>query len=438
MVPPVARELAAAARHRTGGVTSGPPAPSVLRIITRLNAGGPARHVVWLERGLAERGYRTRLLSGRVQGGEDDLTALAREARLDLVEIPALGREVRVRSDWRAVRDAGREIAAFRPEIVHTHTAKAGLVGRLAAALRRPSAASGVMRPRVVHTYHGHVLSGYFGFAKQGAVRWVERLLGHLTTDAVIVLSPRQRDDIVRTFRVAPARRVFVVPLGLDLTAFERGFSGPSLRAELAVPEGAFVVGIVGRLAPVKDHALFLRAAAVLARRRSAARFVVVGGGPLDAELRSLAAALGIGDRVHFLGLRTDLARVYAGFDAVALTSLQEGTPLSLLEAMAAGRPLVATAVGGVPDLLTQEWTGSVDCRSFHRSPRPRGLLVEGRDPVAVAAALELLIQEPARRRAFIAEGSSYVRRFHGLDRLLDDVEEVYRRVLQAPVSSSA
>ena len=406
---------------------------SVLRVITRLNAGGPARHVVWLERGLAARGHRTRLLAGRVQDGEDDLSALARDAHVDLAEIPALGREFAPASDLRAVGAVASEIAAFRPEIVHTHTAKAGLVGRLAAALRRLGRPSAGPRPRVVHTFHGHVLAGYFGFPKQAAVRWSERVLGRHFSDAVIVLSPRQRDDIVHTYSVAPADRVFVVPLGLDLSELECQPAGPPLRAELGIGAEQFLVGIVGRLAPVKDHVLFLRAAAVLARRRPEARFAVVGGGPIESGLRTLAGSLGIGDRVAFLGMRTDLARVYAGLDALALTSLQEGTPLALLEAMAAGCPFVATAVGGVPDLVQQEWTGPVESRSFRPSPRPRGLLVESRDPEAIAAALELLLLEPARRRALADEGRSYVRRCHGLDRLLDDIEAVYARVLRAP-----
>ena len=401
--------------------------PSVLNCITRLNAGGAARQVFWLDRGLAARGHRTRLLFGRVQGGEDDLSSLVHDAGLDLVEIGALGREIAPRSDWRALREIAREISTFGPQIVHTHTAKAGLLGRLAATLRPP----GLPRPRVVHTYHGHVLTGYFARPKQAVVRWIERRLGHRATDAVIVLSPQQRNDIVARFRVAPEHRVFVVPLGLDLSLFDQEPTGPSLRSELSIPESAFVIGIIGRLAPVKDHALFLRAAAVLSRRWPGTRFIVVGGGPIEAGLRSLAGQLGVGDRVHFLGFRTDLARVYADLDAVALTSRQEGTPLSLLEAMAAGRPSVATAVGGVPDILQREWTGPVHRRSFHPSLRPRGLVVDSREPEAVAGALDLLVSEPSRRHALAEEGRSYVRRFHGLDRLVDDVQAVYELVLR-------
>ena len=407
--------------------------PSVLNCITRLNAGGPARQVVWLVQGLAARGHRTRLVAGHVQSGEDDLSSLACDAGLDLVEVSSLGREVALGSDWRAFGAVARELARFAPEIVHTHTAKAGLVGRLAATLRRPGVRSGGRRPRVVHTFHGHVLSGYFRFPKQAAVRWVERRLGHSASDAVIVLSPQQREDIVERFRIAPAERVFVVPLGLDLSPDLWEPEGRPLRTELAMPDTAFVVGIVGRLAPVKDHRLFLTAAALLARKQPQVRFVVVGGGPLQPELTSLAQQLGIAERVHFLGLRTDLARVYAGLDAVALTSLQEGTPLALLEAMAAGRPVVAAAVGGVPDILTLEWSGPVEARTFRSSERPRGLLVEGRDPEAFAAALELLLLEPSRRQALVEEGLGYVRRCHDLDRLVDDVEAVYRWVLEHP-----
>ena len=402
-----------------------PSPPSVLRLVTRLNAGGPARHVVWLEEGLRARGHRTRLVSGRVGEGEDDLSRLARDAGLDHAEVASLGAAIRPWGDWTAFREVGREIRRFRPDIVHTHTAKAGTVGRLAAALQVP-------RPRLVHTFHGHVLSGYFSPLPQAAVRWTERTLGRLLTDAVIVLSPRQRDDIVERFQVAPASRVHVVPLGLDLSAFEALPARGTLRAELSVPSGVFLVGIVGRLAPVKDHGLFLEAAAALSRGDEDVRFVVVGGGAEEPGLRALAGALGIADRVHFLGLRTDLPRIYADLDAVALTSRQEGTPLSLLEAMASGCPVVATAVGGVPDLLEQEWSGPVRNRVFRKSSLPRGLLVESRDPLEVASALESLLHQPSLRLALANEARAYVRRFHGLERLLDDVEEVYRMVLTA------
>lgn len=410
----------------TGSVTQDASQLAVLRCIARLNAGGPARHVVWLQRGLAARGHRTRLVHGQVQDGEDDLSPFAYEEPLDVVEIPDLGRRIDILSDWRAFRAVAHQITAFRPQIVHTHTAKAGMVGRLAAVARRPSAS----RPRLVHTFHGHVLTGYFNPPLQAAVRWLERRLGRHATDAIIVLSPRQRDDIVERFRIAPAHRVHVVPLGLDLMPFAEPPTGQPLRAELGLSDGTFLVGIVGRLAPVKDHELFLRAASLLADRRPEAQFVVVGGGPREPELRSLAADLGVGDRVHFLGLRTDLARIYAGLDVLALTSRHEGTPLSILEAMAAGCPVVATAVGGVPDLLEREFSGPVGHRTFQPSSRQRGLLVGERTPEAVAATIERLMVEPTLRRTLADEARRYVRRCHGLDRLLDDVEAVYRRVL--------
>lgn len=404
--------------------------PPVLTCLTRLNAGGPARQVVWLLRGLAARGYRTRLVVGRVQDEEDDLSPLAREAGLDLAEVADLGRQLSPAADLRALRAVGREIVRFGPAVVHTHTAKAGLAGRLAARLLVGDARAAGPRPRTVHTFHGHVLEGYFPFPAQVAVRWLERRLGRWASDAVIVLSPRQRRDIVERFRVAPEGRVFVVPLGLDLAPFAGEPPGPPLRAELGIPDTAYVVGIVGRLAPVKDHALFLDSAAALSRRLPGARFVVVGGGGLASELRERAARLGLSGTAHFLGLRTDLARVYAGLDVVALTSRQEGTPLALLEAMAAGRPVVAAAVGGVPDILLEEWSGPVTARTFRRSDRPRGVLVEERDPEAFAAALEALAREPSRRHQLVEAGRWYVRRFHTVDRLVDDVTQVYDRVL--------
>lgn len=322
-------------------------------------------------------------------------------------------------------------IREFDPHVVHTHTAKAGLVGRLAARLAN-ARHRGASRIRVVHTFHGNVLSGYFSPLKESAFRWLERRLAHGFTDTVGVLSPQQRLEIVGRFAVAPAEKVFVVPLALDLSPFERLPERGAFRRELGFGENAFVTGIVGRIAPVKNHEMFLRAAVRTLRAVPHARFVVVGDGEGAHDLERLAATLGLGAAIRFAGLRTDLLQIYSDLDAVALTSRNEGTPLSLIEAMACGRAVVATDVGGVSDVLTREWSGGVEERRFTESPAPRGLLVASGDAGGFAAALTSLASDSALRRLLGEAGRSYAFRCHALPRLLEDLDQLYRRIRAA------
>ena len=403
----------------------------VLRIISRLNAGGPARHAVWLAEGLGRLGWTTRLLAGRVPPGEDDLSGFAREKGIDVADVPELSREVDLRRDRAALRRIAEAIEEFEPDVVHTHTAKAGFLGRWAARrANRSRRASGKRSIRVVHTFHGNVLSGYFSAPKTAVFRGIERYLGGNASDAIVVLSPQQRAEIVERFRIAPSQRTFVIPLAIDLSEFERLPSAEGFRAGLGLEPGDFVVGMIGRVAPVKNHELFLRAAARLENRLPSARFVIVGGGAGLEALQRLAAGLGIASRVRFAGVRTDLAAVYAGLDVVALTSRNEGTPLALIEAMAAARPVVATDVGGVRDLLTMGWEGPVEARRFFDSPQPRGLLAPSGNAEAVAACIERLAVDAGLRDALRAAGRDYAVRFHGLPRLLQDVDRLYRRLL--------
>lgn len=409
----------------------------ILDLITRLNAGGPARHVVWLSAGLRERGYETRLVSGDLAVGESDLSSFAADQGVAVDRISGLSREIDIWRDLRAIPVLAKLIRSYDPHIVGTHTAKAGLVGRLAVQLanagRRPGS-----RIRVVHTFHGNILSGYFHPAKEGAFRLLERGLTRWATDAVIVLSPQQREEIVVRFRVAPAERTFVVPLGIDLSLYAKLPARGRFRREMGFADDAFVVGIVGRLAPIKNHEMFLRAAGETVRAVPNARFVVIGDGESARDLRALAANLGLGAAFRFAGLRTDLAQIYADLDVVALTSRNEGTPLSLIEAMASGCPIVATDVGGVADILMREWTGPVAARTFFDSPSPRGLLVPSGDASAFASALERLARDRELARALGAAGRTYAFSGHALPRLIDDMDELYRRLLGSVTAPEA
>jgi len=403
----------------------------ILRLITRLNAGGPARHAVWLSAGMKPLGYETQLLAGRVAGGEDDLSSFARECGVTVREVDSLAREINLLSDRRALRRLADLIQGFEPDIVHTHTAKAGLLGRWT--VRRVNSRrrrAGLQPIRAIHTFHGNVLSGYFSRPRERLFRWLESYLGFNATDAIIVLSPQQRYEIVEKFRIAPPERVFVIPLALDLSSFERLPEKGGFRRELRFGEDDYLVGIVGRIAPIKNHALFLRAAALLAQQIPRACFVVVGGGRGLEELVRVAGGLGISDRVRFVGVRSDLPVIYSDLDVLALSSRNEGTPLSLIEAMAAGRPVVATDVGGVRDLLTTEWRGGITAREFVPSARPRGLLVKAGDADGFASALSSLAREPALPRGLGEAGREYAFRHHGLPRLFDDLNQLYRLTL--------
>jgi glycosyltransferase involved in cell wall biosynthesis len=422
----------------------------VVRIIARLNVGGPARHVAWLEAGLRERGIESLLVAGVVPPGEDDMGYFAASLGVRPHVIPEMSREVSPKDAvtvWKLYRLFRRE----RPDVVHTHTAKAGTVGRAAGFLYRwltPSALLGrPRRCRFVHTYHGHIFHSYYGHWKTRFFLLVERTLARFATDAIVVISPQQLSEINGRFRVGRREQFTVIPLGLDTHAFDDWAARRALlRREWGATDADVLVGIVGRLTEIKNHRLFLEAAALFKKRRAylehnAGRvtFVVVGDGHLRVELEGHARVLGLSDDVKFVGLRDDPENFYPALDVVALTSRNEGTPLTLIEAMANARPVVATAVGGVVDLL-----GGVAELELRR-PHPwqiceRGIQVRPGDPESFAEALTHLVADEGLRRALGERGREYVERHYSVERLVSDVLRLYEELTDAArvaVSSS-
>jgi glycosyltransferase involved in cell wall biosynthesis len=378
----------------------------VLRVITRLNIGGPAVHVLHLHESMPAARYESRMVAGIEGTSEGSYLAMHRGAQGGITILPSLGREIRPWRDVRALAGVVRQIRRFRPDIVETHTAKAGVIGRIAAALCRV--------PVVVHVYHGHVLHGYFGAVPTRMFIRIERRLANHSS-CLLAVSKQVRSDLL-ALGIGTRNRFEVMPLGLDLERFRvvdarRG----DLRAELGI--GAVpLVGIVARLAPVKAHDLFLRAAARLKDRTPDVHFLVVGDGELRGTLEALASVLGLGGRVRFLGWRSDIERVYADLDLVVLSSRNEGSPIALIEAMAAGRNVVATCVGGVPDVVRHGETG---------------VLVEPDDAEALARAMEdVLGSDPARRAAMAARAREDAFERFGLARLLSDVDSLYTELL--------
>jgi len=383
----------------------------VLRIIARLNVGGPAIHAILLNQGLNDAGFSSHLIAGKPEEGEGDMAYLAKEKGVAITAIPELGRHIRPWNDLVALFKIFRIIREEKPDIVHTHTAKAGFLGRLAAIM------AGV--PVKVHSFHGHVFHSYFGPVKTRGFIFIEKLLGRFT-DRIIVVSDAIKKDICNRFNIADESRVSVIGLGLDLGKFKDiGALRGKFRKELNIGAETALIGIVGRLVPVKNHRLFFDSIGLLEKGAAStnSHFLIIGDGELRRCLEEYAAALGIVNRVSFIGWRQDMPNVYADLDIVVLTSLNEGTPLSLIEAMAAKRPVVATAVGGVPDLIEDEKTG---------------LLIESNSVVQLKDAILKLLSSGELRNKLGERASEYVRDRYSKERLVSDVENLYQGLIRA------
>jgi glycosyltransferase involved in cell wall biosynthesis len=384
----------------------------VLRVIARLNMGGPALHVAYLSAGLAERGYQTTLVAGSLARGEDSMAFVAERLGLEVARVENLSREISVFRDLRSVRALARLIRKERPHILHTHTAKAGAVGRLAALL-----AGDARPPIIVHTFHGHVLRGYFDPLRATAFRLLERWLARHST-ALIAVSPQVRDDLVK-LGVAPAEKFAVVRLGIELE--QRTDTAAVDRAEqrrrLGIPAERFVVGWIGRMASVKRADDVLLSFKGLRDRGVDACLCMVGDGPDRADLERRAHELGIMRDTLFLGYQADVAPFYAAFDVMVLPSANEGTPVSAIESLAAGRPVVATRVGGVPDVVADG---------------EDGFLVEPGDVEALADRLAELARDPELRARFGAAGRTRVLPRYAVQRLVQDIDGLYRSLLAA------
>jgi glycosyltransferase involved in cell wall biosynthesis len=411
----------------------------VLRIIARLNVGGPAKHVAWLEAGLRERGVESLLVAGVVPPGEDDMGYFAEGLGVHAHVVPEMSREISPK-DFLTVWKLYRLMLRERPDVVHTHTAKAGTVGRAAGVLYRRLTLSTLWgrprRCRFVHTYHGHIFHSYYGPLKTRLFLLVEQVLARLATDRIVVISPQQLEEINARFRVGRREQFKVIPLGLDTRPFDDWAARRApARAEMGARDTDVLVGVVGRLTEIKNHKLFLEAAALLKERRAhdpttggRVRFVVIGDGHLRGELDAYARALGLADDVEFAGLRDDPEDFYPALDVVALTSHNEGTPLTLIEAMANSRAVVSTAVGGVVDLL-----GGVAESELRRPHRwricERGVQVSAGDAEAFADALAHLVAQPELREALGERGREFVAREYSVGRLVADVLGLYEEL---------
>jgi glycosyltransferase involved in cell wall biosynthesis len=385
---------------------------TIARLIARLNVGGPATQAILLTEAFQKKGYRALLLTGEVSPGEGSMEYLAHERGVQPIKVTNLSRKLSSAADlksfWRLIQLLQRE----RPMILHTHTAKAGTLGRLAAMVTRV--------PVRVHTFHGHVFSGYFSPGLARVFLAIERFLGRYT-DCIIAISESQRQELVVTYKIAPPDKVVTIPLGFDLDRFLRvnGHEG-SLRATAGCGGGAALVGWVGRMTAIKDPALFLESAVRIRAALPSAQFVMVGDGELRPGCEAQIRQAGLHDKVVLAGWKRDLSPVYADLDLLLLTSINEGTPLALLEAMASGKPFIATDVGGVRDLMTGTVRIEEGWERFDN-----GILVP-RDSRQIAEAAQYLLRRPELRREMGLAGREFVRNHYSCDRLAADLEHLY------------
>jgi glycosyltransferase involved in cell wall biosynthesis len=405
----------------------------VARIIGRLNVGGPARHVIWLTQALQDKDFQTALIAGSVPEGEEDMSWFAAAHGVESTYIPEMSRELSVK-DGVALWKIYRQLKQETPDIVHTHTAKAGTVGRVAGFFYRWLTWKTLLgRPRpvkFVHTYHGHVFHSYYGRGKTQFFLFIEKALARLATDKIIVISAQQYREIHEQFGIGKVRQFQIVPLGLDLAPFENSSAKRHLlREEIGAEPEELLIGLVGRLTEIKNHSLFLKVAALYKNQTTGLppmRFVVVGDGHLRGALEKEAADLQITDIVKFLGNRNDTDVFYSGLDIIALTSHNEGTPLSLIEAMANSRPVISTEVGGVVDLVgetIEEHGNFALCE--------RGMRVAPDDAEAFFKALTWLAQNKKLREELGIRGKTFVTSNYSKERLIGEIKDLYCDLFQ-------
>ena len=379
----------------------------IVRVIARLNIGGPAIHVINLMTGIDTSRFESILVSGIENPGEGSLLGVAVNRGVQPIIIPDIVGDATFKlRDIRALITLYGIMKRENASIVHTHTAKAGFLGRLAARL--------ACVPVVVHTYHGHVLHSYYGSLTTSLLRGMERALARIT-DRMIAVSEQVKSELM-TYGIGSADQIVVIPLGFDLEPFLDGAAHRgAFRRGLGLDDNVLLIGIVGRLFPIKNHHLFLDAAAQVASEDDAARFVIVGDGILRRELEEHTRRLGLADRVIFTGWRHDLPRIYADLDVLVVSSKNEGTPVSAIEAMASGCPVVATRVGGLPDLVKHGETG---------------YLVPSEDAAALANGILHLLRHRECAQRLRVTARMWVRERFRTARLVAEMEALYRDLL--------
>jgi len=394
----------------------------ILRIIARLNIGGPAVHTIILTEGLDKSRFESLLVYGSTSKDEGDMLYYALEKNIKLILIPELKRELNFYNDIVAFNKISNIIKIEQPDIIHTHTAKAGTIGRLAGILYNLLHLSKGKRIKLIHTFHGHIFEGYFSKFKTTMFILIERFLAFFTCK-IITVSESLKKELI-SLGISKETKIEVIPLGLELEDFLK---------ILPRDNAVLNIGIVGRLVPIKNHHLFLEAAAkiIADNTQMQLRFKIIGDGELKKKLEEYCRKLNINEKVDFLGWQKDLVSIYSNLDVVALTSINEGTPVSLIEAMASGRVVVATDVGGVRDLLGGETDTKIKPNANFRVLE-RGIIVKPQDAFSFAAALSYILQNNALRQGMGVYARDFVKDRFTKSRLIKDIENLYNSIIIA------
>jgi len=393
--------------------------PKVLRILNRLIVGGPLLNASYLTKYMAPE-FETMLVVGEKEAHEKDASYFTDQLGIQPVYVPEMGRSISPFKDYGAYKKIKQLIREFKPDIVHTHAAKPGAIGRMAAAAMKV--------PVIVHTYHGHVFHSYFNSAKTKAFISIERYLGKKSS-AIIAISEQQHRELVSDYRIAPAEKFRIVPLGLDLDKFASDSDAKRklFRSAYAIPDDTIVITITGRMVPVKNHELFLQGINYLLQHSpKKIKAFIVGDGETRAAMEAKAKELGIGvsaekDMLHdqplvFTSWRSDIDVINAGSDIITLTSFNEGTPVSLIEAHAAGKPVVSTRVGGIEAVVDEEVTG---------------LLSDINDVQGYCHNLLELVNNDVLRKQFGEVAAAKVKEKYSYQRLVRDMKGLYRELLE-------
>ncbi len=392
--------------------------PRVLRILNRLIIGGPAINATYLTKYMAPE-FETMLVIGGKDDHEQDADHLSMDLGITPVVVPEMKRNINPINDGIAYRKVKKLIEKFKPDIVHTHAAKSGVLGRLAA--------NACNVPVVVHTFHGHIFHSYFSKWKTNTFIQIERYLARQST-GIVAISDSQKNDLANVYNICPAEKINIIPLGLDLDKFQQSQDIKRIlfRKKYNLFEGEIAIGIIGRIVPVKNHSLFVAAAKrVLEQTNQSVKFVVIGDGDMREQMEAEFREAGI-DYAYIpddhreataicTSWQTDMDTVLAGLDIVALTSHNEGTPVSLIEAQAAARPVVSTNVGGVADVV----------RDNHC-----GFITEPNDIDLFADALLQLIEKADLRTFFGTQGRNFVQSKYSYQRLVGDMSQYYYTLL--------
>jgi len=399
----------------------------VLRIISRLNIGGPAIHAYLLTKNLDSSRFESLLVTGRLSSTEGDMSFLFDSLDKKPIFIDALQRELSPVKDLIAFIEILKILYKEKPDIVHTHTTKAGASTRFSVFLY------GLLtqrRIKTVHTFHGHVFTGYFNRFISFIIVWIERFLMRIT-DVIIAISPSQYHELTKTYRIAPAHKVETKELGFNLKLFLNNEQKKGkFRESLNIKNDVILIGIIGRLVPIKNHKMFLRSAKhfIIKNPHIKIKFVVIGDGELRDNLQSFAHKLELNDYVTFCGWIKDVSLVYSDLDILALTSLNEGTPVSIIEAMASSVPVIATDAGGVVDLLGPSLERSNGFRICER-----GILCKKDDSIGFSHGLSYLINlNSTEEEIVLSKACEFVKSKYRQERLIKDIEVLYTKLMQS------